>query len=62
MTDKNIYEDDREESASGDALNQSGTQSSSGGNEGAAPDGDVIGKDAETDNEGRVAQRSNTDV
>lgn len=63
MTDKKIYEDDREESASGDALNQSGTQNIGSDDEDlATQDKDVVGEDEETDNEGRLTQRNNRDL
>jgi len=65
--------DKRTGSASSNALNESGTRSSSGGEEdvlGAEGDelrtrtsrGERIGNKVETDNEGRITQRGNSDI
>ncbi|MBC5815409.1 MAG: hypothetical protein GIW97_02605 [Candidatus Eremiobacteraeota bacterium] len=60
-------------SADSDALNKSGTKSTAGGSgDLLGPDGDdvrertdqgkMVGNHLETDNEGRVTQRSNSDI
>lgn len=65
--------DDGSETTDSDALNESGTRSSSGGSEDIlGPEGDElrertrhgenVGTKIDTDNEGRVTQRSNSDV
>ncbi|MDQ6929036.1 MAG: hypothetical protein M3126_00020 [Candidatus Eremiobacteraeota bacterium] len=65
--------DDATQSANSQALNESGTRSSSGGEEdilGADGDeirnrtsrGENVTNKADVDNEGRVTQRSNTDI
>jgi|GEM_PF-4734491 len=64
---------DQASSTDSDELNKSGTDSSAGGSEDIlGPDGEqlrnrtskdkVIGNRIDTDNEGRVTQRSNTDI